>query len=99
MRRALVPRESKGPFDGKATRFATSLALPVDKNRTGECNRCGACCMFLVRCPFLKFEDGKPNSASCRAYLIRPPQCRKYPRTKGEQIHQPCGYIFRDSTP
>lgn len=99
MRRALVPKESKGPFDGKATRFATSLVLPVDKNRSGECSRCGACCMFLFRCPFLKFEDGKPNSASCRAYLIRPLQCRKYPRTKREQIHQPCGYVFRDSTP
>jgi len=50
--------------------------------------------MFLVRCPFLKFEDGKPNTARCSAYKIRPPQCRKYPRTKNEQIHLPCGYAF-----
>jgi hypothetical protein len=87
-----------GPFDGKLKRFATSLVLPIDPNRAGECNRCGACCMFLVRCPFLKFEPGNPDSASCRAYRIRPPQCRKYPRTKDEQIHQPCGYYFKDSS-
>ncbi len=99
LRRALVPSKSIGPFDGKAKRFATSLVLPVDRNRTGECHRCGACCMFLVRCPFLKFEDGKPNTAYCSAYLIRPPQCRKYPRTKREQIHQPCGYVFKDPHP
>jgi hypothetical protein len=87
----------EGPFDGKMKRLATSLVLRVDPNRDGECKRCGACCMFLVRCPFLKFEDGKPNSASCKAYMIRPLQCRKYPRTKKEQIHQPCGYFFKDS--
>jgi len=88
----------EGPFDGKLKRFATSLALPVDPNRHGECNRCGACCMFLVRCPFLRFEAGNPNSASCRAYMVRPLQCRKYPRTKKEQIHQPCGYFFKGSS-
>lgn len=89
-------RES--PFDGKLKRFATSLVLPVDPTREGECSRCGACCMFLVRCPFLKFEPGNPSSVSCRAYMIRPPQCRKYPRTKKEQIHQPCGYYFKGSS-
>jgi hypothetical protein len=90
---------ANGPFDGKVTRFVTSLVLPVDASRTGECVRCGACCKFLFKCPFLKFEDGNPNMATCRAYIIRPPQCRKYPRTRKEQIHQPCGYRFKDSTP
>lgn len=88
---------SKGPFDGKLTRFATSLVLPVDRSREGECARCGACCKFLVVCPFLRYEDGKPNTAYCAAYRLRPPQCRKYPRTRKEQIHQPCGYRFKDS--
>jgi len=88
---------TSGPFDGKIRRFFTSLILPVDANRTGECAKCGACCMFLFKCPFLKFEEGNPNSAACRAYAIRPPQCRKYPRTRSEQIHQPCGYYFKDS--
>jgi len=86
-----------GPFDGKVKRFFTSLVLPVDASRTGECSRCSACCKFLVKCPFLKYENGDPNSPKCGAYIIRPLQCRKYPRTKSEQIHQPCGYSFRDS--
>jgi hypothetical protein len=30
--------------------------------------------------------------------MIRPIQCRKYPRTKKEQIHQPCGYHFKGSS-
>jgi len=88
---------AKRTFNGKMRRFVTSIALPVDRSRSGECKRCGACCKFLVRCPFLKFDESDPNSASCRAYAIRPPQCRKYPRSKAEQIHHPCGYCFDDS--
>jgi len=82
------------PFDGKLTRFATSLALPVDSTRTGECNRCGACCRFLVKCPFLRPSKDGSGSFECKAYFLRPLQCRKYPRTKKEQIHLPCGYRF-----
>lgn len=89
---------ANGPFDGKIKRLATSLILPVDARRAGECVRCGACCKFLVKCPFLKYDEGNPNSASCRAYAIRPPQCRKYPRSKKEQIHLPCGYYFKESS-
>lgn len=87
-------RFDHGPFDGKLTRFATSLFLPVSKDRTGECSRCGACCKFLVDCPFLKEVEG-PERYRCTAYLVRPPQCRKYPRSEKEQIHQPCGYSFK----
>jgi Fe-S-cluster containining protein len=85
-----------GPFEGKLTRFVTSLVLPVDPSRTGECIRCGACCKFLVKCPFLRPSEDDPGSFKCRAYFLRPPQCRKYPRTKSEQIHHPCGYRFGD---
>jgi hypothetical protein len=88
-------RTEHGPFDGKLKRFATSLVLPIDKNREGECRRCGACCRFLVDCPFLRPAKDDPNAFECRAYLIRPLQCRKYPRTEAEQIHHPCGYRFR----
>jgi len=91
-------RTVHGPFDGKLKRFATSLVLPIDRNRSGECKRCGACCKFLVDCPFLRPARDDPNAYECRAYLIRPLQCRKYPRTKTEQIHQPCGYLFADPT-
>lgn len=87
-------REKSGPFDGKVKRFCTSLVLPVDKSRTGQCNMCGACCEFLVRCPFLKRDSS--GTARCGAYLVRPPQCRKYPRSSMEQIHQPCGFRFDD---
>lgn len=90
-------KRKKGPFDGKMRRFATSLVLPVDKNRAGECLRCGACCKFLVECPFLKPIEGAPGEFRCSAYSIRPPQCRKYPRSKEEQIHHPCGFRFEDA--
>jgi hypothetical protein len=90
-----IERVKNGPFDGKVKRFFTSLVLPVDPNRTGECLRCGECCKFLVRCPFLRFSDDESRTPRCAAYFLRPPQCRKYPRTESEQIHKPCGYRFK----
>ncbi len=83
-----------GPSNGKMRRFATSLVLPVDKNRRGDCLKCGACCKFVVRCPFLKYDKDNPSVARCSVYALRPLQCRKYPRSKNEQIHHPCGYKF-----
>ncbi len=84
------------PHNGKMRRFATSLILPVDKNRKGECLRCGACCKFLVRCPFLREAKDAPGQFTCAAYAVRPLQCRKYPRSRAEQIHHPCGFTFED---
>jgi len=84
--------------DGKLRRFATSLVLPVDQKRTGECRRCGACCKFGVVCPFLRQSPDEPGTFFCAAYKLRPLQCRKYPRSKEEQIHQPCGYRFEENT-
>lgn len=89
-----MARKKSGPFDGKVTRFFTSFVLPVDPCRGGECSRCGACCKFLFTCPFLRSDDGKPGSFRCAIYSVRPPQCRKYPRSKGEQTYLPCGYNF-----
>ncbi len=80
----------------KIKRAATSLLLPVDRTREGYCKNCGACCMFLYKCPFLSFENHGSNKAVCTIHKIRPPMCRKYPRTKAEQIHQPCGYSFNN---
>jgi Fe-S-cluster containining protein len=85
--------------NGKMRRFITSLVLPVDESRSGECRRCGACCKFVVVCPFLKQDPDDAGAYRCSAYKVRPLQCRKYPRSKGEQVHQPCGYVFRDSKP
>lgn len=87
------------PFDGKVTRFFTSMVLPIDKIRSGECDRCGACCKFWVECPFLKSVGGDERQLACRIYKVRPLQCRKYPRTEKEQIHHPCGYRFGEETP
>ncbi|MCZ7395555.1 MAG: hypothetical protein ABOK23_06480 [Candidatus Methanoperedens sp.] len=84
---------------GKIRRAATSLILPVDGKRAGECKNCGSCCMFLYKCPFLRFENYNSRKAICTIHGIRPPMCRKYPRTKSEQGHQPCGYYFIDQVP
>ena len=89
-------REGKGPLKGKGMRFATSLVLPVDKNRAGKCLNCGACCVFLVECPFLRPAKDGGGQSRCVIYPVRPLQCMKYPRTRQEQIHQPCGYYFKD---
>ncbi|HYY41090.1 MAG TPA: hypothetical protein VE775_00070, partial [Pyrinomonadaceae bacterium] len=44
--------------------------------RRGECNRCGACCEILYKCPFLKKEtDG---TATCGIYEDRPNACRYF---------------------
>ncbi|MBI5119008.1 hypothetical protein HZA56_21295 [Candidatus Poribacteria bacterium] len=72
----------------KIQRTFTSL-LPVDEGRKGSCRRCGQCCKLAFDCPFY---DGK----GCVVYSLRPPQCRKYPRTKEESIVQDCGFIFGD---
>jgi len=79
---------------GKIIRAATSLLLPVKKTRAGECKRCGECCKFVFKCPFLKFENHGSNKSMCTIHGLRPPQCRKYPRAKWEKAHEPCGYHF-----
>jgi len=76
----------------KMGRTATSI-LPVSKNRTGKCINCGECCKLPVKCIFLKY---RPNGESfCFIHKTRPPNCRKYPRTKSECLTQDtCGYRF-----
>lgn len=79
----------------KLRRFSTSL-LPVDSSRRGECNRCGACCKLPFPCPFLRFDE--EGLSSCAVYHLRPPSCRKYPRTASEHITQDqCGYYFEQT--
>jgi len=66
-----------------------SLAL-----RRGECNRCGACCEILFKCPFLKkHEDG---TTSCGIYEDRPNQCRLFPIEKRdlEEVRGTCSFYF-----
>ena len=65
--------------------------------RRGDCNRCGACCEILFKCPFLKkHRDG---TTTCGIYEDRPVQCRLFPidrrdldelRERGRE----CGFYF-----
>ena len=54
-------RTKSGPFDGKVTRFCTSLVLPVDGARTGECKGCGAC---IAVCPNDALSLGRQTPAA-----------------------------------
>ncbi len=70
-----------------------SLAL-----RRGDCNRCGACCEILFKCPFLKkHEDG---TSTCGIYEDRPNQCRLYPIQKRDldEVRGTCSYYFIEQT-
>lgn len=67
---------------GKLRRFVQSNVLVEDKDallsrRQGECNRCGACCKILFKCPFLGTSDD--GSYTCRIYENRFSQCRLFP--------------------
>ncbi len=62
--------------------------------RRGECNRCGACCEILFKCPFLKkHRDG---TTSCGIYEDRPNQCRLFPieRRDLEEVRGTCSFYF-----
>ena len=66
-----------------------SLAL-----RRGDCNRCGACCEILFKCPFLKkHTDG---TTSCGIYEDRPSQCRLFPIDQRDlaEVRGTCSFYF-----
>ena len=66
-----------------------SLAL-----RRGECNRCGACCEILFKCPFLKKHDD--GITTCGIYEDRPNQCRLFPIEKRDlqEVRGSCSFYF-----
>ncbi len=80
----------------KLKRTFTSL-LPIEDGRNGECNNCGACCRLPFRCIFLKTAPDKKEY--CSIYKVRPPNCRKFPRTREEHelVKSECGYTFEES--
>ena len=62
--------------------------------RRGDCNRCGACCEILFKCPFLKKHmDG---TTTCGIYEDRPNQCRLFPIEKRdlEEVRGTCSFYF-----
>lgn len=76
----------------KLVRLGTSL-LPVAPDRRGTCNRCGECCKLPYPCPFLRYDA--EGLSSCAIYRVRPPSCRKYPRTAAENLTaETCGFYF-----
>ena len=71
--------------------IAARLAL-----REGDCNRCGACCKILFRCPFL--AEPHPGEYSCRIYGHHFGQCKLYPLTPADlkEIDGECSFTFKD---
>ena len=85
---------------GKLRRFVSAnfrkheVEEAVREMRRGECNRCGACCEILFKCPFLKkHRDG---TTSCGIYEDRPNQCRLFPIEKRdlEEVRGTCSFYF-----
>ena len=62
--------------------------------RRGECNRCGACCEILFKCPFLKKHDD--GTTTCGIYEDRPNQCRLFPIEQRdlEEVRGTCSFYF-----
>jgi hypothetical protein len=88
-------RQAQGKFrrfvsaNFRKQEVVASLAL-----RQGECNRCGACCEILFKCPFLKkHRDG---TTTCGIYEDRPNQCRLFPIEKRdlEEVRGTCSFYF-----
>lgn len=82
----------KNTWSAKAVRTCTSM-MPVSGSRKGSCKRCGMCCKLPAPCPFLRYNEA--GESCCGIYGVRPPVCRKYPRTKPELITaDTCGFSF-----
>jgi Fe-S-cluster containining protein len=67
---------------GKLRRYVQANVLKQDTEallakRQGECNRCGACCKILFRCPFLGTDAS--GQYTCQIYDNRFAQCRLFP--------------------
>ena len=84
---------------GKTRRFVQSSLLrqdtePLLAKRSGECNRCGACCKILFRCPFLGTDA--EGLYTCRIYDKRFAQCRLYPLHAADlrELEGQCSYTF-----
>jgi Fe-S-cluster containining protein len=84
---------------GKLRRFVQATLLRENTEallaqRQGDCNRCGACCKILFRCPFLG-EDAA-GQFTCRIYQQRFSQCRLFPLHARDlaELEGQCSYTF-----
>ncbi|PYS79326.1 MAG: hypothetical protein DMF67_09400 [Acidobacteria bacterium] len=75
-------------------RFRREEVVEALALRRGDCNRCGACCEILFKCPFLKkHRDG---TTSCGIYEDRPSQCRLFPLDRRDlaEVRGTCSFYF-----
>ena len=83
---------------GKTRRFVQWSLLrqdpaPLLAKRQGDCNRCGACCKILFRCPFLGTDA--EGQYTCRIYDQRFAQCRLFPLHAADLAElTECSYTF-----
>lgn len=89
-----------GQFLRKWRRFFIGIFNPsyiqksIDQNREGACNRCGACCELLFKCPFLGRDAQK--LPYCRVYGdLRPTNCHTYPFDATDSEVDICGFSFK----
>jgi len=83
---------------GKVRRFMQAKLIQQDTDellsrRRGDCNRCGACCKILFRCPFLGTDA--QGEYTCRIYDKRFSQCRLFPLHPADITEvAECSYSF-----
>jgi Fe-S-cluster containining protein len=89
---------------GKARRFIQAKFMTQDTEallakRQGDCNRCGACCKILFRCPFLGTDA--EGQYTCQIYDKRFAQCRLFPLHAKDllDLEEECSYTFDGAAP
>lgn len=80
--------------------FRKKRVLDKLERRQGACNRCGACCKILFRCPAYDDSNGEPK---CLVYNDRPGVCGLFPLDEKDLAdrdivmpEKPCGFSFVD---
>jgi hypothetical protein len=76
------------------TNFRKAETVAALSLRRGECNRCGACCELVFKCPFLK--KNADGSSTCGIYENRPNSCRLFPIEPRDimEVRGTCSYYF-----
>jgi Putative zinc- or iron-chelating domain len=76
------------------TNFRKQETIAALALRRGECNRCGACCELVFKCPFLK--KNPDGSSLCGIYDNRPNSCRLFPIEQRDirEVKGTCSYYF-----
>lgn len=84
---------------GKIRRWVKSRLLTTHHPkkislRHGECNRCGACCKIIFKCPFYQEKEGLGICAIYGRHFV---QCRLFPLESKDLIglEEKCGYGFK----